>query len=189
MLVILGLALAGCSNTPPPMGAPPPISFADEKPYAFDVARVEIVSKYVAPSTPPHIEYELAASPENALRRWAQDRLQPKGTVGTLRVVINDASATEVTLPKDPNASTLFNNGPQSKIDMSLDVSLQMLDDRQFVVSEVTGKSMRSQTLATDLKLNERDKILRDMVVDLVKGFGQQVDPQIRTAFQKNLIF
>jgi hypothetical protein len=53
----------------------------------------------------------------------------------------------------------------------------------------VTGKSMRSQTLATDLKLNERDKILRDMVVDLVKGFGQQVDPQIRTAFQKNLIF
>ena len=189
LVVVLGLAVAACSNNPPPPLTQPPISFNDAKPFVFDVARVEIVTKFVTPSTPPHIEFQLAVSPENAAKRWVQDRLQPKGTAGILRVVINDASATETNIPKDPNKSVLdLNNVDQTRIDMSLDVALQILDDRQFVTAEVTGKASRSRSLPTGIKLNERDKILHDMVIDLVRGWGQEVDPQIHNTFPKSVL-
>jgi len=189
LIVALGIALAGCTNNPPPSGALPAVSFNDTKPYVLDVARIEIVSKFAAPSSAPHIEFQLNVSPENAFKRWVQDRLQPKGTAGVLRVVINDASATETIIPKDPNKSALdLTNQDQSKIDMSLDVALQMLDDHQLVMSEVTGRASRSRTLPTGIKLNERDKMLHDMVVDLTRGLGQELDPQIQATFRQKLM-
>jgi hypothetical protein len=186
-IVAVGLALAGCTNNPPPSSALPPVSFADQPPFVLNVARIEIVSKYNAPSTPPHIELTMPVTPENAIRRWVQDRIQPRGTQGTLRVVINDATATEANLPKDPNAS-MFNDEPQSKVDMSVDVTLQLLDDRQFVSAEVSGKASRGDTLRSGLKLNEHDRILYNMVVEVVKAMGDEISPRIKTTFFNQLM-
>jgi hypothetical protein len=183
LILVLGLAVAACSNNPPPTDKFPPVSFRDQKPFVLDIAKVEIVNKYQSSSVAPHIEFDMPVSPENAMKRWIEDRIQPRGTAGTMRVVINDASATETPLPKNPDESELFTKRQISRIDMSIDVSLQMLDERQFVKAEVTGKASRSRTLPEGLKLNERDQILYDMVVDLIKGAGSQIDPQIANTF------
>ena len=187
MVVAVGLSLAACASGPPPSSALPPVSFADQPPFVLDIARIEIVTNYAAPSSAPHIELTMPVNPENAIRRWVQDRLQPRGTAGTLRVIISDASATETTLPKDPNA-TVFNDEPQSKVDMSVAVALQLLDDRQFVVAEVTGKASSGQTLRSGLKLNEHDRLLYDMVIALVKSMDGEMSPRIRTAFHNQLM-
>lgn len=183
LVLALGLAVAACSNNPPPMEKLPPVSFRGEKPFVLNIAKVEIVTRYQASSIAPHIEYEVPVSPENALKRWIEDRIQPRGTSGILRVIINDASATETPLAKNPDESDLFTKRQISRIDMSIDVALQMLDERQFVKAEVTGKASRSRTLPEGLKLNERDRILYDMVVDLIKGAGSQLDSQIQNTF------
>jgi hypothetical protein len=183
-ILAIGLTLAACANKPPPSDRFPPVSFADQKPYVFNVARVEIVSQYVSSSKPPHIELDMPVSPENAMKRWVEDRIKPVGTSGVLRVVIKNASATETALPRDPNASQLFNTEQTSRIDMGLNIALQILDERQFVKAEVTGQAGRSRTLPEGIKLNQRDKILYDMVVDMVKGLGTQIDPQIESTLQ-----
>jgi len=183
LALALALLLAACANNPPPMENLPPVSFAGKPPFVFNVAKVEIVPKFVSSSTPPHIELVMPVSPENAIRRWMQDRIQAKGSSGALRVLINNASATETPLAKEEGFSAMFTTQQTSRIDMSVAVTLQMLDERQFVKSEVTGEASRSRTLPEGLKLNERDRILYDMVVDMVTGLGQQIDPQIQNTF------
>jgi len=182
----LSASLAACANNHPPAENLPPLSFADKPPIVLDVARIEIVSKYQAPSTPPHIELGLPVTPENAFRKWVQDRLQPRGATGTMRVVINNAAATETTLPQD-NAS-MFNNQPQTKVDMTLDVSLEMLDDRQFVTADVSGHASRSETLFTDLKLSQRDRILYDMAAKVTNAVGDELAPRVLTTFHNKVM-
>jgi len=183
LALALGMLVAACANNPPPMGALPPVSFAGKPPFALNVAKIEIVPKFTSSSQPPHIELTMPVSPENAIRRWVQDRLQAKGSTGILRVLITDATATEAPLKMEKGVSAMFTTQQESQIDMSAAVTLQVLDERQFVKSEVSGNAARSRTLPQGLKLNERDKILYDTVVDMVTGLAGQVEPQIQSTF------
>lgn len=174
--------LAACSSSPP-MRRFPELTFRNLPPVQLDIGRIEVVSQYQPPAQAPHIEYDMPVSPENALKRWVQDRLQPIGRTGTLRVVIRDASATETPLQTDRGFTGMFKKEQAAQVDMSVDVALQMLDDKQFVTAEVTAKQSRSHTELEGLKLNERDKLLYDMVEDLMKGFNGEVDGNIRATF------
>jgi hypothetical protein len=183
LVIGLGIVLAACSSVNPPMQRFPEMTFRNLPAMQLNVGRVEVITKYQASTKPPHVEYDMPVSPENALKRWVQDRLQPTGTTGILRVVIRDATATETPLPTDQGFSSMFEKQQVARVDMSVDVALQMLDERQFVVAEVTGKANRSRTESEGMKLNERDKLFYDMVEDLMKGFNSEVDPDIHATF------
>ncbi len=174
--------LAACSSSPP-MRHFPELSFRNQPPVQLDIGRIEVVSQYQAPAQAPHIEYDMPVSPENGLKRWVQDRLQPIGRSGTLRVVIRDASATETPLKTDTGFTGVFKKEQAADVVMSVDVALQMLDDKQFVTAEVTAKQSRSRSELEGMKLNERDKLLYDMVQDLLNGFNAEVDGNIRSTF------
>ncbi len=178
----IGIALTACSS-PPPMQRLPEMSFLYKPPIRLNIARVEVVSEYTAPAARPNIEYDMPVSPEAAIRKWAQDRLKPVGKAGILRVVIHKATATETPLKTDDGVSGMFKKEQAARVEESLNVSLQMLDEHQFAAAEVTGKSARSRTEPEGQKLNERDQLLYDMTYDLVRGFDDEVDPNIRTGF------
>lgn len=179
----LGLALSACSSSSPPVHRLPEMSFLYKPPIRLNIARIEVVSEYSAPAVRPNIEFDMPVSPENAVRRWAQDRLKATGKVGILRIVIKKASATENPLQQDLGFSGMFKKEQQARVDENLEVSLQMLDDQQFTVADVTGKSFRSRTEPEGQKPDERDQLLYDMTYDLVRGFDDEVDSNIRTGF------
>ena len=181
----LSLALSACSSSSPPIQRLPEMSFLYKPPIRLNVARVEVVSEYSAPAVRPNIEYDMPVSPENAVRRWAQDRLKATGKEGILRVVIKKASATETPLQQDLGVSGMFKKEQQARVDENLEVTMQMLDDHQFTVADVTGKSFRSRTEPEGQKLNERDQLLYDMTYDLVRGYDEEVDSNIRAGFAK----
>lgn len=174
--------LAACSSSPP-MQRFPELTFRNLPPVQLDVGRIEVVTQYQPQAQAPHIEYDMPISPENAVKRWVQDHLQPIGRTGTLRVVIRDATATETPLQTDRGFTGMFKKEQAARVDMAIDVSLQMLDDKQFTISEVTAKQSRSRTELEGMKLNERDRMLYDMVEDLLKGFNGEIDPNIRATF------
>ena len=180
----LGLTLSACSS-PPPMQRLPDMTFLYKPPIRLNVARVEVVSDYTAPTVRPNIEYDMPVSPEAAVRKWASDRLKPVGKEGILRVVIRKASATETPLQTDQSLSGMFKKEQAARVDENLDVTLQMLDDHQFTVADVSGKSFRSRTEPEDQKLNQRDQLLYDLTYDLVRGFDEEVEPNIKTGFNK----
>jgi hypothetical protein len=177
------LSLTGCAGPPPPSPHFPEITFTQLTPFRLDVARVEVVSKFQPPARAPHIESDMPVSPETALRRWVQDRLQATGTGAILRVVIRDAAATETPLKTDQSLTGMFKKEQAARADVALDVALQILDDHQFVRSEVTGKVDRSRTEPEGQKLNERDKLLYEMVDELIRALNTELDPSIQDTF------
>lgn len=185
--IAIGLlfALCACSSVNPPAPRMPQMTFANLQALQLDVARVEIVSKYQPPAQAPHIEYDMPVSPENAIKRWVQDRLQPVGKSGTLRVTILDAQATDNPLKVDTGVKSLFEKQQVSRVDVSVEVLLQILDERQFPVAEASAKASRSRTMPEGLKLNERDSILYDLVEATMLEFNTNMDPYMRTSFAR----
>lgn len=179
----LGFVLSACSSSSPQIQRLPEMSFLYKPPIRLNIARVEVVSEYSAPAQRPNIEYDMPVSPENAVRRWAQDRLKATGKQGILRVVIKKASATETPLQQDLGFSGMFKKEQKARVDENLEVTLQMLDDHQFTVADVTGKAFRSRTEPEDQKPAERDQLLYDMTYDLVRGFDDEVDSNIKSGF------
>jgi hypothetical protein len=179
------ILLSACAASPPPPLKLPGMSFTQSAPFQLDIARIEVVDEYKAPASEPHIEYDMPVSPESALRDWVRDQLKAVGRRGTLRVLIRNASATETPLKTDQGFTGMFKKEQAARIDLNLDVALQMLDDQQFVIAEVTGKASRSDTEPEGQKLNDRDRRLYDLTYDLVKGFGQEVTPNIPSAFAR----
>lgn len=184
MMFGLAALLAACSSSPPPLKLPD-MTFAQSAPIQFDVARIDVVAEYKAPAERPHIEYDMPVSPENALRNWVRDRLKPVGYSGVMRVVIHNASAVETPLATDQGLTGMFKKEQAAQVDLNLDVSLQILDERQFVIAEVSGKSSQSRTEPEGQKLNQRDRLLYDLTYQLLKTFNDEVAPQLPAAFMK----
>jgi hypothetical protein len=185
LVFALGAGLAACSGVNPPMKRLPEMTFRNLPPIQLDVGRIEVVSQFSPPAQSPHIEYDMPVAPENAIKRWVQDRLQPIGRSGTLRVVIRDASATERPLKTDQTWTGVFKKEQAARVEMGVDVAVQMLDDHQFVTAEASNRVAVSRTTPEGLKLNEHDKILYDMVEELMRDFNNGIDPGIHSSLAR----
>jgi len=86
-------------------------------------------------------------------------------------------------LKTDQGFTGLFKKEQAARVNMVLDVSLQMLDDHQMPVAEVSAHAERERTRPEGQKLNERDKLLYDMVEELMAAYNSQVDPNIGQNF------
>ena len=179
------VSLSACSAVNPPTPRLPEMTFANLQPLQLDVARVEVVSKYQPPTQAPHIEYDMPVAPENAIKRWVQDRLKPIGRTGVLRVTILDAQATENPLKMDTGVKSVFEKQQAARVDVAVEVRLEILDERQFPIAEAAAKAARSRTLPEGLKLNERDTILYELVEGTMLEFNTNIDPYIRTSFAR----
>lgn len=174
------LALAACENKPPVQKLPE-ISFADKAPFRLDVGQLEIVPEYVSPAKRPNIEHLMPVSPEAATVRWAQDRLRPIGRSGYARVIIRDAKVIEVPLQVDKGFSGMFKDQQAARFDGSLDVAVQILDERHLPVADVVARATRTKTVAEGASLNERDRVLYEISESMIRDIDSQMDGLIRT--------
>ncbi len=168
-------AVAGCQTTPPPQRLPD-MTFANLAPYRLDVGQLEVVSEYVQPARPPHVEHVMPVSPEQAARRWAQDRLAPVGRTGAVRFIIKDASVVEVPLRTDKGFTGLFKEQQEARFDASLVTTLQVIDERGYPAISIDARANRSRTVPEGTKLVERDRIWYDMVEQMMQDVNSQFD-------------
>ena len=171
----LGMVLVGCAPSAPPLQQLPEMTFRTEAPLKFKVARVEVISQYRPTGQPPHIEHDMPVAPENAIKRWVQDRIAPTGRTQTLRVLVRNAEATETPLKTDQTMTGLFKREQAARIHLNIDVALQILDERQFVIAEIADSQDRTATTPENQKLNERDRLLYNMVQEMVTAFDQKI--------------
>lgn len=180
MALACALTLAACENKPPVQKLPE-ISFADKRPFMLDVGQLEIVPEYVSPAKRPNIEHMMPVSPENATVRWAQDRLRPVGRSGFARVVIKDAKVVEVPLKTDKGFTGMFKQEQEERYDASLDVAIQILDERHMPVADVVARATRTRTVPEGVSLNERDRVLYEISESLIRDIDTQMDGLVRT--------
>ena len=80
-----------CETAPPSRDSAPP-SFAALPPLVFDLGRIEVVERPAAPH-PDDVAHLFPTPPAVAIALWVTERLRASGTVGALRVTVDEASA------------------------------------------------------------------------------------------------
>lgn len=178
--VISVLALAACGQGPAPKPAPS-LSFSDKAAIHLDVAQLEIVPEYVSPGRSPNIEHLMAVSPEAGTVRWVQERLKPMGRTGTARVIIKDAKVVEVPLQVEQGFGGMFKKQQSERYDGSLDVMVQILDERHLPIADVVARATRTRSVPEGVSLNERDQVLFDITESLVRDVDSQMDGLVRS--------
>jgi len=184
-VLLSGLALGatlltqGC-ETPVATQRLPDITFAHLPAFKFDVANIEVVSRFKAPLKEPHIEHQLPTSPETALSQWAKDRLRAVGNSGTLRLTIEDASATETDLSRDTSFKGSFTKQQSQRYDAAVHAVLTLNDAGGRERGTATAMATRSITVREDINLNDRERTQFDLVDHLLADFNGQMEANIR---------
>jgi hypothetical protein len=187
MVVAALVALAACQSRPP-IQRLPPISFANEQPIALNVGQLEIKSEFQATGQLPHYEHLMPVSPEASAIQWAKDRLKPMGRSGYALVIIRNASVIRTPLQVDTGVTGLFKNQQSERYDGSLDVTVQILDERHLPVAEVTAHATQSQTIAEDANVNERDRALYGVTEHMIRDIDSQMNGLIGSYFSRWVI-
>lgn len=185
-LLVLGL-VAACSTTV----SRPAIEtqdFSGQPPLVLSVARIEVVEQYQSPLKEPNVEHSFPTTPAAAFKRWLGERVKAKGQDDTLRVTIQDASAVRVPLPRTEGLEGMFTTDQVERIDGTVSVLLEVVDNGGVVRAFVTAKAQRARTLPEGLTLNERDKAYQQITEALINDLNATIEQNMRQFLSKYLI-
>lgn len=181
-LAALGLTvlLASCSSTPPrPMLQE--ITFEQSPKLTFAASNVETVVEYQPTAQPPHIELEIPQPPLVVAQRWARDRVAlDNSQQNTVRVVIRRASVTEADLKKTPGLRGDFTTDQVARIDTDVEMAVELRDGRGFRIAEASASARRSNSISEDATLNDRDKIIHDLVRETMMDVNRELERNVR---------
>lgn len=186
LATLAALDLAGCA-TPPARNRFPELTFAHFGQIRLAVARVEVRSDYKSPFKPPHIEQDMPVLPEDAMRRWAADRLIATGAPGHYaQFVIQDASVTDTKLTKTPGLRGVFTNDQSDRYDASFAARVLVRPEAgHYRRGDASGWAKRTRTVAEDISLNDRDQAWFDLVEATMNDLNAQLEKQIRANLQQ----
>ncbi len=174
------LTLGACADKPTVQRLPE-LSFTNEPAINLDVAQMEIVSDFQPTGQPPHYEHLMPVSPEAAAIRWAKDRLHPVGRTGYARVVIKDAKVIKTDLRTDKSLGGMFKDEQAERYQATLEVTVQIQDERHMVLGDVTARATRLRSLAEDVTVNERERAMYDISDSMSHDIDRQMDGLIHT--------
>lgn len=181
--------LGGCS-TPPPQTRFPDLTYTHQPKLRLDVARIDIVSEYKSPYAPPNIEQDMPVVPEQAMRRWAADRLVATGTPGhSAQFVITDAKVIDTKLPKTPGLQGVFTTDQSDRYDASFAARLTIrADGGYYGTGEASAQATRARTVSEGLSVNQRNTVWFELVEATMNAFNTEFETQIRNNLARFLV-
>jgi hypothetical protein len=185
LALILGPFLAAC-ETPPARRQFPEITFTHLPTFNLDVARIETIDKYQSAGHADDIAAQFPQAPERVVANWARDRLRAVGTTGEAVFTILSARATQTELPRTSGLTGALTQDQSDRYDLELAVSLTADNPYLGRTGEVTARTTRSQTVAEDMTLNEREAVLFEMLDLASRDLNRRLEtaiPQYLEAF------
>jgi len=185
-LLVSGISLVTVASCGPPTNQPrfPDIRFIDDRTILLQASRVEIRTSY----RESDIDRGWPVPPVQAVQNWARDRLRASGVGSVAQFTIIDASAVEKNLPVKGGISGALTDQVSQEYDVSLEATLNIVDDHGMVIRGARATAMRSNGVRQSASPNERDQVRYDLVKALMADFDQQMDSQIRDNFGPYLI-
>jgi len=179
-LAVAGVMLGACGTSTPTQRLPE-MTFAHLQTISVDVAAFEVINQFNPPLAAPHIEHLMPTSPAVALQQWLKDRFKGVGKTGTLRLIIEDARATETTLTKNESLKGKFTKQQSQRYDMTVKATMELRGIAGDLLASTTAQAEQSITAREDISLNDREKLWFDTVSQLMASFNQAMEANIRT--------
>jgi hypothetical protein len=187
-VLLMAVAIVGACSSTVKREPIPSLSYGHLPPLLISVARIELVEEYQSPLKEPNLEHSFPTPPAVAFRRWVNDRLRAQGQSGALRVTIRDASAIRVPLPRTEGIEAFFTTDQVERVDSTLSVLLEVLDEKGGAEAQIEARAQRSRTLPEGLSLNERDKLYQEISESLVNDLNATIEQNMRQTLAKYLL-
>jgi hypothetical protein len=178
LLLLAGGLITSC-DTPPHREPFPQLTYQHLAPINLDVARIVIQDAYQPPMTAPHVDQDFPTPPATAARQWAKDRLKAVGSDGVAKFTILDGSAVDVPLPRTTGISGMLTQDQSDRYDVKLTVRLEVENRMGNHSGAITAGAQRSESVAEDMTLNEREKLWFEMTDELMKQLNAELEKQI----------
>ncbi|WP_341705441.1 hypothetical protein [Ferrovibrio sp.] len=172
--------LAACTTAPEKLMLPE-IGFADQPKLTFAAASVETIQEYQPSAQPPHIELGIPQSPVLVAQRWTRDRIALDNSQPyRLTVVIRRAAVTEEDLKKTPGLRGSFTEDQIARFSTDVAMAVELRDARGFKVGEATASAKRSTTMSEKASLNDRDRLIHELVKATMMDVNRELEQNIR---------
>lgn len=191
--IIRGLAaglLAGllsACETPAKSPSFPELSWSHKTPLRFSAGKLVIVDEYLAPLKSPNVEHEFPLVPEDAIRRWATDRIKTGAGDRSVRVIIRNAAVTEHALKVRKGIKDVFYKDQAVRYQGELSVAVEVRDARGFRSSHAEVKVSRLRTVPEEVPPYQLDKIFFKFTSALMTSLDKALEAQIRKHMAKDL--
>lgn len=179
-LLLPSLALLAACDTPPMRQSFATLTFQDRPKIRLDVAQIEVVDAYQAPGAAPYVDHLFPQKPEDVAAAWGRDVLLAVGERGMARYTIIDASAMETPLPRSSGLTQVFKTEQSDRYDLHIEVKLELGNPLLATTGVATASANRSQTVAEDTTLNERETIWFQMTESAMRELDQKLEIAIR---------
>ncbi len=188
LITVSLIGLSACSSTPSTQSKPlPELSFTNVTPYHVDAAKVEIENKYVPGSDPKDISSTFAVSPDVAVRRYAENRLQPGGTQGALKLIIEDARVYLTEIEQANQVVNWMGAGKQDQYELFLKLNLYFADDMGMQTGRRGELNFnRTLTMPASVSLTERELRQMKFMEQLMKDVDAAVSKALSERFSMN---
>ena len=179
-------ALAGCAIDPD-RHAFPDITYAHLPAFRLDVAQLEIHNDYSSGDA-SDIAGEFPEPPARVAAQWAKDRLTAVGQRGQATYSVVSARATRTPLPRSQGVQAMLATDQSDRYDLDVKVTLEVGNPLLQRTGSVTAEASRSQTVAENMTLNQREIVLfnlldltmRDLNGQLERLIPQYLEPFLR---------
>lgn len=178
-LLVAGALLGACA-APAPTQRLPDMTFVHLQALSIDVAKIEIENRFSAPAAPPHVEHLAPVSPAAALEQWATDRFRPVGRAGVMRLIIEDAKATETSLALDKSLKGRLTKQQSRRYDASVRATLELKNAAGVTLGSASASAERSITAREDISLNDREKLWYETVDLLMDDYNVVMEANVR---------
>ena len=131
---------------------------------------------------PPYIEHMLAPNLSSMLVDWGSRVLVPVGGSGEVVLDISQASVKQTALPKSEKLVDLFKDNQEVMVRADIKAKLlwiQPVGGKQAIIDLGATASRTIKETATP---NERDVIIREVMVEAVELINQQAAKEIRAS-------
>ncbi len=181
------LALTACQPAPQSYTLAP-VSFRNQPVIKVNVARINVVEDYRSPTTSPNVEHQMSMPPAQAVRIWANERLQAVGTQGQLDVVVTNGAIKEIRLPVKQGMRGMFTDDQSERYDAALSVTLRLYDGEN-AMSRAQGdvNITRSRTINEKSSLADREKLWHDLSSEMAVSFDREAESRLRQYFSNYL--
>lgn len=174
--------LTACVSTPLPLNNPP-VDYSRLPAIPFDVAEVMVINDAsIAPLT-AELAGKFGPSPEDALREWAERRIQPVGADGSFTIIIKDANFAAARLPIESGFRSYFERQQAARWDAYLNV-LIAVENSQLPPAEITINLRTSQTLPEDASAEEKRQTYNSILNKLMTLFDAEAQKQMGAYFR-----
>ncbi|MFP6779390.1 MAG: hypothetical protein VB916_03795 [Alphaproteobacteria bacterium] len=166
------------------------INFDDYKAFIIDADRLIVEQKYNTNISNPYIDHLVKQDLLSLVNYWAIARLNTKtsNNNGNLKVIINEASIKALPVSDNNKIEELFISNAAINIEMNLDITIDLLNEKSDRISYVNIKVFKSQEMGGNISLLEKDYKIQEMSRSLMTDFDSLAINKIKEVFNKKVL-